>query len=50
VPGMVLFSGSLPTIAGTLVYGNGYRFSLADPVLGRRLEQSYRVLPLGGAS
>jgi hypothetical protein len=50
VPGMVLFSGSLPTIAGTLVYGNVYRFSLTDPVLGRRLEQSYRVLPLGGAS
>jgi len=48
--GTVLFSGSLPTIAGTLVCGDAYRFSLADPVLGRTLEQSYRVLPLGGAS
>jgi len=50
VPGTVLFSGSPATIAGSLVYGDAYRFRLTDPVLDRTLEQSYRVLPLGGAS
>lgn len=49
-PGTVLFSGSLATLGGNLVYGDAYRFRLSDPVLGRSLEQSYRVLPLDGAS
>jgi hypothetical protein len=50
VPGTVLFSGSLPTLAGDLICGDAYRFRLTDPIRGRTLEQSYRVLPLDGVS
>jgi hypothetical protein len=49
-PGSVLFSGSVATLHGNLVYGDAYRFSLTDQVLGRTLEQSYRVVRLDGAS
>ena len=42
----ILFSGSLATVAGTLVFGDAYQFSLTDPVLARTLKHSYRVLPL----
>lgn len=50
VPGTVLFSGAMPTTSGALVYADAYRFSLADPMLGRTLEHSYRAIPLSGAS
>ncbi len=49
-PGTVLFSGSVATISGNLVYGDAYQFRLTDPVLGRTLEHGYRVVHLDGAS
>jgi hypothetical protein len=47
-PGMVLFAGTPSTIDGALVHGTAYRFRLADPVLNRTLEGSYRAVPLFG--
>jgi len=46
--GTVLFSGSLPTLSGTLINGDAYRFRLSDPIRNRILEHSYRVVPLPG--
>jgi hypothetical protein len=48
-PGTVLFSGSLATVAGSLIYGDAYQLRLTDPVLGRALEHSYRIVPLEDA-
>jgi hypothetical protein len=48
--GVVLFSGTVPTAAGDLVYGEAYELELADPRLGRaiRTEYTVRVLESGG--
>lgn len=50
MPGTVLFSGSLATVAGTLVFGDTYQVTLSDPILARSLEHSYRVVPLATTS
>ncbi len=44
--GTVLFSGTFPTNDGKLVYADGYRMRLEDPVLQRRIELRYDVSPL----
>jgi|SRR5437667_4801207 len=44
--GTVLFSGTFPTSGGKLVYADGYRMRLDDPVLKRSIELRYDVSPL----
>lgn len=46
--GLVLFSGTIGTVEG-LVTGEGYGFSLADPVLGRSISHRYAAHVLTGA-
>jgi hypothetical protein len=48
--GVVLFSGTVPTVDGQVVYGDGYELELADPRLGRVIRTQYavRVLEPGG--
>jgi hypothetical protein len=41
--GMVIFSGTVPTLDGKVVYGSGFRCALVDPVLNRSLECSYSI-------
>jgi len=40
---VVLFSGTIPTLGGTLKYGDGFRISLEDPRLGRSIVHEYDV-------
>ena len=42
---MVLYSGTIATKTG-LVYGDAYELELHDPVLGRSIDASYRVVVL----
>jgi len=41
--GVVLCSGTVPTLDGELVYGDGYELELADPRLDRRIRTEYTV-------
>jgi hypothetical protein len=43
-PGAVLFLGTAPLKADGFVFGDVYRLTLSDPVLGRELSCSYRVV------
>ena len=40
---VVLFSGTVPTLGGTLRYGDGFRISLEDPRTGRTILHEYDV-------
>ncbi len=40
---VVLFSGTVPTLGGTLRYGDGFRISLEDPRTGRTIFHEYDV-------
>lgn len=44
--GTALFSGTIPTKTGRLVYADLYRIELIDPVLDRRITHTYRVRTL----
>ncbi|MFW2366494.1 MAG: DUF2848 family protein [Desulforhopalus sp.] len=46
--GLVFFSGTIGTVEG-LVVGDGYTFSLTDPVLNRTISHSYSCELLTGA-
>jgi hypothetical protein len=46
--GLMLFSGTIGTVEG-LVAGEAYAFSLADPILGRKLSHRYACQVLTGA-
>jgi hypothetical protein len=41
--GVVLLSGTVPTVDGQLVYGDAYELELADPRLGRAIRTQYAV-------
>lgn len=41
--GVVLLSGTVPTIDGQLVYGDAYELELVDPRLGRAIRTQYAV-------
>lgn len=43
--GLVLFSGTIPTRGGQMLFPEAYDLELEDPVLGRRLHHHYRVRP-----
>lgn len=47
--GVVLFSGTIPTVDGELVYGDAYELELADPRLDRAIRTQYTVQVLEGA-
>jgi hypothetical protein len=44
--GMVIFSGTLGTLTGGFVYGEGFAAKLTDPRLGRKLDLRYAVRPM----
>jgi len=46
--GVVLFAGTVPTVDGEVVYGDGYELELADPRHARRLRAHYAVHVLEG--
>ena len=41
--GVVLLSGTVPTVDGQVVYGDAYELELADPSLGRAIRTQYAV-------
>lgn len=41
--GVILFSGTVPTVEGQVVYGDAYELELADPRLGRTIRTQYAV-------
>lgn len=41
--GVVLFSGTVPTVDGELIYGDAWELELADPRLGRVIRTQYSV-------
>jgi Protein of unknown function (DUF2848) len=41
--GVVLLSGTVPTVEGQLVYGDAYELELGDPHLGRVIRTQYAV-------
>jgi hypothetical protein len=41
--GVILLSGTVPTVDGQVVYGDGYELELADPHLGRAIRTQYAV-------
>ena len=41
--GVILLSGTVPTVDGQLVYGDAYELELADPRLGRVIQTRYAV-------
>jgi hypothetical protein len=41
--GVVLLSGTVPTVDGQLVYGDAYELELGDPRLGRTIQTRYAV-------
>lgn len=41
--GVLLLSGTVPTVDGQLVYGDAYELELADPRLGRAIRTQYAV-------
>ena len=46
--GVVFLSGTVPTLDGELVYGDGYELELADPRLDRKIRTQYTVHVLEG--
>ncbi len=44
--GMVIFSGTVPVVAGKLICGTHFRCKLTDPKLKRSLDCEYRIHPL----
>ena len=44
--GTALFSGTIPTKTGQLIYADLYRIELIDPVLNRRITHTYQVKTL----
>jgi hypothetical protein len=40
---VVFLSGTVPTLDGELVYGDGYELELADPRLDRQIRTQYTV-------
>ena len=47
--GVVLFSGTVPTVDGELIYGDAFELELADPQLDRRIRMQYTVRVLEGS-
>jgi len=45
-PGLVVFCGTIVSLTGQLGFGDDWSCRLADPVLGRELTVSYRVVQL----
>jgi len=43
---VVLFSGTVPTVAGSVRGGEGFRMSLEDPVLRRTIVHEYTLVPV----
>jgi hypothetical protein len=41
--GTVVFSGTVPTVDGEVIYGDAYELELGDPRLGRTLRAQYAV-------
>jgi hypothetical protein len=41
--GVILLSGTVPTVDGQVVYGDAYELELADPRLGRTIRTQYAV-------
>lgn len=48
LPGVLFFSGTVPTLDGQLIYGDGYELELADPRLDRKIRTQYTVQVLEG--
>jgi hypothetical protein len=46
--GVLLLSGTVPTVDGQVVYGDAYELELADPRLGRAIRTQYAVRVLEG--
>jgi len=46
--GVLLFSGTIPTLDGELIYGETYELELADPRLDRKIRTHYAVQVLEG--
>jgi Protein of unknown function (DUF2848) len=46
--GVILFSGTVPTVDGQVVYGDAYELELADPHFGRTIRTQYAVRVLEG--
>ena len=44
--GSVLFSGTIPTVGGKIIYGREYRLELDDQILGRKITLTYTVSPI----
>ena len=42
-PGWVLFSGTIPTVDGELVYADVFEMEMHDPILDRRISHRYRI-------
>jgi hypothetical protein len=48
LPGVIFFSGTVPTVEGELIYGDGYELELADPRTGRKIRTHYTVQVIEG--
>jgi hypothetical protein len=46
--GVLLFSGTVPTLDGELIYGDAYELELGDPRLDRKIRTQYSVHVLEG--
>jgi hypothetical protein len=44
--GLVIFSGTVPLVAGKIIYSSEFRCELRDPRSGRSLSCSYRAVPV----
>src|SRR5262249_215296 len=44
--GLVIFSGTVPMVAGTIIYSNEFRCELFDPRSRRSLACGYKITPL----
>jgi len=42
-PGWVLFSGTIPTVDGELVYADEFEMEMHDPVLDRKIGHRYKI-------
>jgi hypothetical protein len=41
--GTILFCGTVPILGGQFIFGDGFRLTLTDPVLGRTIKHEYWV-------
>lgn len=48
-PGLVLFSGTVPTVGDRLIYADEFEIEMYDPVLDRRLCHRYAIRLLPGS-